>query len=554
MRTIFAPLRLYYHVVRADLLERTRRYSFLVTLLFIIFMGYLVYTGQIRFTPAGIRAEQNAAWLGIQMALVATTFMSLIGFYLVKNCIDRDERTRVGQIIATTPMSSLQYLLGKWLSNLIVLALILGILALASVLMQVRNAGLRAFDAGALLGPMLLIGLPAMSLTAALAVFFESTPLLRGGVGNVAYFFLWTFGLISSIEVLAVVAPGYDPIGYGLAVSSILPVIQTVIPGYDQGFSLGIITQGAAPLRFTWTGIAWTADLLLARGVVFLAPLALIVLGALFFGRFDPARNFQLRRIWKLRRSPAANGAADELEGSALGRSTIQVAKAVRSRPAALHRAAQDFTAAPDRFAEYTPAFLRLLAQNLRLLVKSNPTWLLLGLAGLWLGSLVADAASAPYWLMAISVAPVLVWSQLGSRETAYRTEGLVFSAPHPLTRLLAAEWLTGVLLTAFLFSGVGINLAIHGEAQRLAALGLGALLIPTAALALGVWSGSRKLFEALYLVVWYTGIANQMGALDYLGMTPGAFVRQSPLLALGLVAALLAAAWLGRSRQALAR
>ena len=158
----------------------------------------------------------NSAWIGIQMALVVSTFVSLIGFYLVKNCIERDERTGVGQIIATTPVTSLQYLVGKWLSNLIVLTLILLIFALAAVLMQAAASRTRsAFDAWRLLSPLLLLSLPMMSVTAALAVVFESFPLLRGGVGNLVYFLVWSFGLIVSLEVFGENAPGLRALWHG---------------------------------------------------------------------------------------------------------------------------------------------------------------------------------------------------------------------------------------------------------------------------------------------------------------------------------------------------
>jgi hypothetical protein len=42
------------------------------------------------------RGILNSAWLGSLMALVGGTFLSLVGFYIVKNSILRDQDTRVG--------------------------------------------------------------------------------------------------------------------------------------------------------------------------------------------------------------------------------------------------------------------------------------------------------------------------------------------------------------------------------------------------------------------------------------------------------------------------
>src|SRR6476659_7397041 len=94
--------RILYHMVRADFLERVRRYSFLLSLFFSIYLGYEVYTGRIRLQLGDYRGENNSAWLGSVITLLASTLLTLIGFYIVKNTIQRDRETRVGQILATT--------------------------------------------------------------------------------------------------------------------------------------------------------------------------------------------------------------------------------------------------------------------------------------------------------------------------------------------------------------------------------------------------------------------------------------------------------------------
>ena len=44
-----------------------------------------------------------------------------------------------------------------------------------------------------------------------------------------------------------------------------------------------------------------------------------------------------------------------------------------------------------------------------------------------------------------------------------------------------------------------------------------GALFIPSLALALGIWSKGQKLFEVLYISLWYMAL-NKVYAADYLG------------------------------------
>ena len=104
-------LRVLYHLALADFYERARRYRFLLTLAAVIYMGVLVNSGTAFFRLmsddflSSYRGEFNSAWIGTMTVLVTNTFLGLFGFYLVNDCIERDIRTGVGQIIATTPLS-----------------------------------------------------------------------------------------------------------------------------------------------------------------------------------------------------------------------------------------------------------------------------------------------------------------------------------------------------------------------------------------------------------------------------------------------------------------
>jgi len=125
-----------YHLARADFLERVRRYSFLVVLGVTLVACYYVHTGNIGINVGGYRGSMNSAWLGAVMTLTVTVLLGLTGYYLVNNCVARDEQTGVGQILAATPVSKLQYVCGKALSNFAVLSLIVLVLMLAAVPLQ----------------------------------------------------------------------------------------------------------------------------------------------------------------------------------------------------------------------------------------------------------------------------------------------------------------------------------------------------------------------------------------------------------------------------------
>jgi ABC-type transport system involved in multi-copper enzyme maturation permease subunit len=176
-----------FHLVRSDLLERTRRFSFLILLAATVGAGYLfvppVDAGY-RVLQVGVqRGIYNSPWVGLMFGLIAALLLPLLGFYLIKNTVERDRHTGVGEIIATTPMSKLNYVLGKWFSNIVFLSLILVVMTMMAMIMQYVRAEERTVDLIKLAGPIWLMGFPVLAITSAIAVFFECTSFLRSGFG-----------------------------------------------------------------------------------------------------------------------------------------------------------------------------------------------------------------------------------------------------------------------------------------------------------------------------------------------------------------------------------
>ena len=96
----------------------------------------------------------------------------------------------------------------------------------------------------------------------------------------------------------------------------------------------------------------------------------------------------------------------------------------------------------------------------------------------------------------------------------------------------------------------MALRLALAGDWKGVGAWLVGALFIPTLALALGVWSGSSKPFEAIYLVLWYIGPLQKTPSFDFMGAVPKAVEAGVPLAVLVATALLGAAAVIGRRRQ----
>jgi hypothetical protein len=578
-------------VARADLFERLRRFSYLATLAGTLYFVYLVHAGNVRLAIHGQRGVYNSAWIGTLMALSVGSLLSLIGFYLVKNTLDGDRRTGVGEILAATPLSRAAYTVGKALSNFLLLASILVLCAVAAGITQLLAREEARLDLVALLLPMAALATPPVALAAAMAVLFEAIAWLRGSLGNVIFFFLW-IGWLS----LAAIGPGVDPLGFQLVESSYarqLPApVGAAAAAARGGISLNIGPAGPAsadesagpetrsappakgggtssdtpaarvprpPLRsgVRWRGIDWTAAVVARRlawmGIAF----AIALLAALPFSRFDPAREGG-RKPRPSRRAaapppldqappgePLATPEPPETSQAPLAAGHGQPGPGLDRRRTGARWWRELAARAPRSRA------LALVIAELRLLLRGRGFWWFAAAAGLWIGGLAAPAGQARATLLALAwIWPLPLWSEMGAREARYGTRPLVLSAPLPPGLQAAAGWAAGIGLTALAGSGVGLRLALAGDVRGCGAWLAGCLFIPALALALGTVSGSPRLFEVVYLLLWYAGPMSGVAELDYTGATAAARAAGVAWIYPTLAAALFTVAWAARARR----
>ncbi len=256
--------RVIYHLARADFLERVRRYSFLIMLGAVVFLGYQTGIGNVALELGQYRGEYNSAWVGAMMSLIATFFLGWFGFYLVKGSVLRDRETGVGQIMATTPLTRPLYTIGKWLSNFTLLMTMVVVLALAGIAIQLLQGENLQIDLVSFLSPFVFVVVPVMALVAAIAVLFETISVLSGGFGNILYFFAFVM-IFPFIDKLTQTNPAFEPLGLGIFMHDMQAAVVKVYPDYSGSFSLGSSGEDVVG-TFLWTGVHWTSNLILARG------------------------------------------------------------------------------------------------------------------------------------------------------------------------------------------------------------------------------------------------------------------------------------------------
>ena len=512
----FPALRALAGIVRADFLERVRRHAFLVTLGVAVWFTYVSLPPNeahyVTLQIANARGVYDSAWVGAVAAILTSVFLAIAGFYLVKNAVERDRATGVGQILAATPLGKPLYTLGKAASNFAVLAAIVAAVAIASAGMQLLRGEDSRLDVVALLLPHLFVTLPAMTVIAATAVLFESIPALAGGFGNVAWFFAAMLLVIApSTGALERRERGDDLLGMGLLVSSMRAAHDRAYPedaNRSHAFSIGfnIKSEGVWSMKtFRWPGAPWSLGRFVSRlrWVALAAGIALAA--AIPFDRFDSTRAPRRRG----RRGPPAR----ETVGDA-----ATVVDAAIAAPASAPAHAADLP-----IAKRGAGLGGLVLSEMRLLLREAPrAWRIVAL-GLIVAELLVPRAIARGWILPFAwIWPLLLWSGMGSRERSHGVAPLLASAPHPIGRQLVSTWLAGVALTLATGLGVGVRHALAGDATAVVAWLTGALFVPSLAIALGEWSGSGKLFEVLYTALWYLGPMNHVAFLDYAGVVPG--------------------------------
>ena len=508
-------LRILYALACADFLERTRRYSFLLMLGLVIWIGYLSASGQFRMrVPPDYTGIVNSAWVGATMTVTVSFLLGWVGFYIVKGSVSRDYSTGVGQIMATTPLSRPLYLLGKWLSNFAVLAIAVFILVLEGILMNLV-LGRESFNLLALAAPLLVIALPFMGLIAAFAVLFESIAWLRGGLGNLIYFFLFLFALAGTAAFATVGAPGAtvnpftDFAGWQIIGDAISHAAQAAYPGVTGGFAFSISSLPATKL-FHWNGIQWTADIFLSRLFFILIAPGLVLLSSVFFDRFDPSHLLPIKKH-KASSDPA---------------------------PVAIIEALQvpdvHLTSLPAKHSHFR--FEALFIAELKLFLKGQRWWWYTIAIGLVIAQLFSGIEATRILLIIAWIWPILILGGLGWRESRFDTRQIVFSAPRPLLNQLPATWLSAFVVIALAGSGALVRFLLAGETVSVLGWITGAIFIPSLAFFLGMLTGSSKAFEALY-VLWMYLLTQKVSMFDFAGLTPHSPWFLYALLSLVLIA-----------------
>lgn len=271
----------------------------------------------------------------------------------------------------------------------------------------------------------------AMAMTAALAVVFETVPWLRGAVGNVVYFFLWT-SFITVTKGLNIELPYLkDPLGSSTFTTSLYSSAFTAFPNdpISKSLRVGSFNMPGTQIKvFDWPGLDWTPGIVGGHWVWVLFGLGLVLLSALWFARFDPSREGS-RRL----HSAPVNGNTGIL---------------VRLRNKIPAIALPSISPFVSNLAQVNP-FLGVLFAELHMLLNGRRWWWWTITIGLNIAILISPLPVVKsYLLPAAWLWPIALWSGIGNRERKNNTSQMDFTNGLAQFYLLTAAGL--LLLAAF--------------------------------------------------------------------------------------------------------
>jgi hypothetical protein len=479
-------------IISADVRIRFRRLSTLVIFLLLSAVAYAWVpdpsTGRALMQINGRRALYNSAAVGMATAALACIFVGMVGFYVTSNAIGRDARSRCGFVIASTNVSSLEYLFGKFAGNVVFLATFtLGFMGSSMAMLLVRGE--------APLQPLLfakqyaLIIPPTIVIVSALALLFESVPFLSGRFGEVAYFFVWV--ALCGVAAHALEQNGASPLFGAMDVSGLGYLIATTKKHlHTTQMSIGASNFDASKSVFVFEGLTLDQEWVLPRILSFLMPLPLILLAWAFFHRFDPVRvktktakqsgwlariNMLFKPLTRASMLLVANGSGASLLRSALADAILTV------------------TATPVLALVVIGTSIAALAAPLQ--------------------------ASMPIVVAAMGIAI----ADVACREARSGATALAFAAPLLKPRFVAFKLLSALFVLAPFTAAPIVRML--GNPKMLIAFLCGTLFLAAAATLLGIISGNAKTFIVLFLTFWYA-VVNDKGAnpgFDFAGFNGSA-------------------------------
>ncbi len=487
----------FFYIVKANAVARIKTRAFLIAAVFAVAFAVVCTppadAGYDIFVAGAARGLYNSAWLGMMNIMLFTTVLWLPAFYLVRHSISDDRQLNVSALVASCPIGKTAYIFTKCASNFLTALSLHVLFMLTFMAMQFIRMEDTAFVLSQWLLPMCYIGIPSLCMLAALAVLFDSAPFLKGAIGNTLIFFMWIWELGAPfIRNIGMTSRGTvkNLFSFNIMSFEIHTALEKYVPGSPRFLMLTYSTRTEPIATFPFEGITWDTAFLAYRLVWIAAALACVFLAVLCFDRFVHTGIVKKDRNRK--------------------KETPQQVY-VRSESGGLTAKAAVLTAAP---------VFGLLRNELKL--AASQVFFLwrwafaAGFALSWFLPINVQGGEMPIALLMALPLPFL--SQSGTLEKTFSTQELLMSCPS--FRVKRPLVLTvNLYFTLAVSAGVIVRLFIAGNTGVALSWLTGCFFLSALAFCLGYHTKTRRVFEAVFIAIFYIGPLNGAPYLDFLGL-----------------------------------
>jgi hypothetical protein len=491
-------------IVRADFLIRFRRLSTVIVFLLLSGFAYVWVpapaSGRTLMQIAGARVLYNSAAIGMGTSMLASMFIGLFGFYVVSNAVRRDVNSRCGYVIASTTMRTGEYIIGKFLGNVVFLTtFIAGYMAASMAMLLVRGEAplepLIFMKQYAIVTPSTIIFISVA------AIVFESIPWLSGRFGDVFYFFVYaaSLGIVASSMERGGggVLRFFDFSSFGYLMEQCRETFHTA------SMSIGASNFDPAKAPITIAGLNLAGDAWATRLVSTITPIPMLLLARVFFHRFDPARI----------RAAGAKGKRGWMRSfNALAKPLVRPLAAIPVRGAALTDAMATFAMTP--------------------------------FAGIALIGITIAAIATPKSLPITFALAAIFIADIASRDRRAGTTALLSASPRLRENYVLWKFASSSIVAAILLIAPIVRNPI---------VIIGIVVIAAAATSLAVISGNPKTFIVLFLTFWYVVVndAGKTKSLDFGGFYSSPSIGVTAMYVAIAIAFVIAAMVVHRARLA---
>lgn len=460
---------LIYQTAKADLMERTRRFSFLIVCTFSLFLAFFSVPDteaplvSICMEPNLFKQGSNSSWIPITIALCGGILFPMIGLSFVKNNINGDRTNGFLYSMQAMNMKKGNYILGKFLSNLLMLTVMWLLVIIGAAIMlpfQFPGQLLSFYD---FISPFIGV-YPGIIFTSAFAIILESIPFLNSKSGNVIgitiLFVLFLINYSASdfnYQLLGI----FDFSNYKWIMdsinSSVIPIIGREVQETGILVPRGMFADSQGGQELIFHGLLWSSQYFTDKIILIMISIFLIILAVVSLETTEQRNNMCSANLHKKERT---------------GGKTI-----------------------------YTNQFI----SEFKMILKTLPKSCFAVIAGLWIYCIFAPLNYVQNYLWIIMlICSAAVFSQMGCRDYENHLTDFFITIKFSLIKQLLYSYLWGTI-TLLVLSAPAIirNLIAQNFLCSFSYIVFSAF-IPALACFLGEYSKSRRTFETVYLLLCF--------------------------------------------------